>query len=185
MRISAALGPMIGAMVLVSPAASQTTQTYGYDAHGRLVSATVAIGAHSGGAFTHYGLDAADNRTGKYAEPIPALAASDRLAIVERLAPGQTLVSSDSRFTFVLQGDGNAVIYGLGSGLWSTNTYGSQATVLAMQTDGNLELWNASGRIWQSGTSGHPGAHLVMQSDGNLVIFDGATPIWSTGTGGH
>ncbi|NBW13319.1 MAG: hypothetical protein EBR82_35455 [Caulobacteraceae bacterium] len=184
MRILMAAVSLAG-LVAVSSATAQTTQTYAYDVHGRLASATAAVGSHSGGAFTHYEFDGAGNRTSKYAEPISPLATGDRLTGGQRLTPTQTLVSADGRFTFVLQADGNAVIYGLGTAWWSTNTYGSQATVLGMQNSGNLELWRPSGMIWQSGTAGHSGAQLVMQNDGNLVVYDGSTPIWSTGTGGH
>jgi hypothetical protein len=59
-----------------------------------------------------------------------------------------------------MQQDGNFVLYdrhvnhggGLGTPVWSTNTWGN------------------------------PGAYLGMQNDGNLVVYLGPTPLWASNT---
>ena len=99
------------------------------------------------------------------------------------LKVGQSLTSCDGRFTLVLQGDGNLVLYGPSGAKWASNTVGNIAYEVTMQGDGNLVLYTGIGRaLWASGTSGHNGAVLVVQNDGNLVIYSNGTPIWATGT---
>lgn len=166
-------------------AGAQQIQTYFYDVHGRLQATTAAT--PNSGSRTLYGLDKADNRTGKEASAAGTRAAADQLAAGETLLPGQKLVSADNRFIFVLQeGDGNAVIYGPSGSLWSTNTAGGRSTVMAMQPDGNLVIHGpANDGVWNSGTWMHPGSRLLMQNDGNLVIYSGWTAVWSSNTGGH
>ncbi len=179
MRIWGTLTALAG-LLAVSSAAAQTTQTYFYDGHGRLQATTNAPA--NGGSRVRYGMDAANNRSSRDSDAIPGRVVPDQLRPWENLLPGQALQSPDGRFVFVLQIDGNAVIYGLPIG-WSTNTAGGRSTVMAMQSDGNLVIRGpANELIWNSGTSGHPGAKLVMQNDGNLVIYDGATGVWSSGT---
>jgi hypothetical protein len=105
----------------------------------------------------------------------------------ESLTAGQSRVSADGRFTLVMQGDGNLVLYWAGHGaLWATGTNGSGATIATMQGDGNLVLYNASGSAkWSSHTYGHAGAGLTVQSDGNVVIYQNSTALWSSKTCCH
>lgn len=176
---------VVGLLGWASVAQAQQVETYFYDVHGRLTATTRAPA--NGGSRTLYGLDAADNRSARNAEPASARTAGDMLQAGQDLLPNQRLVSGDERFTFILQaGDSNAVVYGPSGALWSSGTPNGQGTVLRMQTDGNLVLIGAADEpVWNSGTFGHPGARLVMQSDGNLVIYAGATALWQSGTGGH
>lgn len=112
---------------------------------------------------------------------------SDRMSHEESLlaASSQYLQSPDGRFRFVMQADGNVVLYGPSGALWSTNTLGSKARELRMQNDGNLVLYNQSSQaVWSSGTAHHYNAALYVQSDGNVVIYEGGTVLWSTGTAG-
>lgn len=163
---------------------AQETQSYFYDVHGRLTAVTRAPA--NGGYRTRYGLDAADNRASEARQQIPAKAAQHTLQSGDGLLPSQFLRSADNRFTFALQGDGNAVIYGPTGALWGSGTATGQSTLLSMQGDGNLVIYGPSNNaLWASGTSGHPGARLSIQNDGNLVIYDGATALWASGTGGH
>lgn len=165
-------------------AEAQETQSYFYDVHGRLTAVTRAPA--NGGYRTRYGLDAADNRASDARQQIAAKAAQHTLQAGDGLLPTQFLRSADNRFTFVLQGDGNAVIYGPTGALWASGTATGQSTLVSMQGDGNLVIYGPSNNaIWATGTSGHPGARLSMQNDGNLVIYDGAAAIWASGTGGH
>ncbi len=166
------------------PATAQETQSYFYDVHGRLTAVTRSL--PNGGYRSRYGLDNADNRASDARETIVSKALAYALTPTESLLPAQYLRSPDNRFTFVLQGDGNAVINGPAGVLWASNTATGQSTILTMQGDGNLVIYGpANNAIWATGTPGHPGAQLVMQSDGNLVLYDGSTPVWASGTGGY
>jgi hypothetical protein len=115
----------------------------------------------------------------------PPSSGGDGLAPGDTLSPGEQVSSSDGRFHFVYQGDGNLVLYQDGVGaLWASNTGGTSPGVTAMQGDGNLVVYDgASQAVWFSATHGHAGAYLVVQNDGNVVIYDtGGAALWSTGT---
>lgn len=177
----------VTATLLAAPnlASAQQTETYFYDVHGRAQAVTRASG--NGGSRTRYGLDVADNRDSKIIGNTAVRGAQDRLTGGENLLPSQSLISSDSRFSLVLQqSDGNAVIYGPTGALWSSNTAGGQSTALVLQLDGNIVIRSpVNDPIWFSNTANNPGSVLIMQNDGNLVLYAGSSPIWSSGTGGH
>lgn len=79
-------------------------------------------------------------------------------------------------YQFVLQGDGNAVVYDADRRpLWATGARGDQ---LILQADGNLVLYRAGRAVWSSETVGAVD-RLQLQADGNLVVY-GA--LWATGT---
>jgi hypothetical protein len=115
-----------------------------------------------------------------------ALATGNDMQAWEMLAPGQHILSSDGRFSFVYQYDGNLVAYRTlnGAPIWASGTWGSSPGALFMQHDGNLVIYNSSGvPIWASQTHGQAGSRLVIQNDGNIVIYTaGGTPIWATNT---
>lgn len=95
-----------GAFALFAPAVgwSQATQSYSYDANGRLTGVVT-----SGGAETHtssYGYDAANNRTSRSQTGTAAWAAVSRLPINRLLQPDEALVSPDGRYTFALRPSG-------------------------------------------------------------------------------
>ena len=78
---------------------------------------------------------------------------------------------------FVLQGDGNLVIYYGSRSLWSTRTAGSAGSYLFFQSNGNLVLTSdAYGQnvVWSSGIystcAGSDQARFILQSDGNLIM---------------
>lgn len=99
----------------------------------------------------------------------------------------QSVRSADGRFIFVMQGDGNLVLYGPEGALWSSGTFGNPGAYLGMQgTDGNLVVYSASNQpLWSSGTAASPGDHLVVQTDGNVVVYAaGGEALWATNTAG-
>lgn len=101
-------------------------------------------------------------------------------------ANNEYLQSADGRYRFVMQADGNLVLYAPSGAIWSSNTHGSGANHLRMQGDGNLVIYNHADRpVWQSGTPRHYNAFLVVQNDGNVVIYNDGRAIWATGTGGR
>ena len=176
---------LLGALVLAAPAAAQEQATYQYDVFGRLLAVARSV-TGSTSSYTSYGNDAADNRVSRAVTSVPALAVAYELRSGETLVPFQKLTSADSRFTFILQADGNVVLYFGTTPLWASATNNGRGLSLRMESGGNLVLYDAANAVvWQSGTGGHPGAKLVLQNDGNAVIFDGATAIWSTNTCCH
>jgi hypothetical protein len=123
----------------------------------------------------------------------------DRLYAGRSLPAGDWLQSRNGRFVFVMQHDGNLVLYRTRDNrpLWSSGTYDRAVMLTILQTDGNLVLYGWDRRpIWASGSQGTPNTMLVMQDDGNAVIYrversspspEGSwgTPVFSTGTHGQ
>jgi hypothetical protein len=109
-----------------------------------------------------------------------------------RLGSGQVLgvndavTSCDGRFSLVMQGDGNLVLYQGGRALWATWTQGRGGAFAAMQGDGNFVLYtNNSKALFNTRTSNRPGALLAVQDDGNVVVYQGGMARWATNTGGR
>ncbi len=106
------------------------------------------------------------------------------------LAPGATLKDGDvlascgGRLRFVMQGDGNLVLYLARSGtaLWASSTFGGAGSRAVMQGDGNLVVYDRAGKArWDSQTHGHPGARLAVQDDGNAVVYArGGKALWAS-----
>jgi hypothetical protein len=104
------------------------------------------------------------------------------------------IISQDGRFTLMLDGAGNLVLYQMfPEGItyyWSSSTLGRGcgAQVAVMQDDGNFVIYDYCGdAIWDSNTHGNPGAYLALQNDGNVVIYssDNTEALWSTHTCCH
>jgi len=109
----------------------------------------------------------------------------DRLTSGQRLRPNESLTSNDGRFTLVMQGDGNLVLYGPGGRYrWDTGTWGRQIGQAVLQGDGNFVLYTPGGTaVWDSKTNGNAGAFIVVQDDGNLVIYRAnGTAAWASNT---
>jgi hypothetical protein len=106
----------------------------------------------------------------------------DYLAGGEQLLRGDWLTSGDGRFTFILQDDGNLVLYGPYGAKWASGTAGRAVARCVMQGDGNLVLYDYASRpVWASNTPWQPNSRLVVQSDGNVVIYRSGS-VWATNT---
>jgi hypothetical protein len=112
-----------------------------------------------------------------------AASASSTLPANAVLHPGESLTSPDGRFNLVMQSDGNLVEYQGQSVLWNTATYNHPGAFLVMQGDGNAVVYGPSGgALWNSRTGGHASAayHLELQGDANLVVYPPAGPaVWA------
>jgi hypothetical protein len=117
----------------------------------------------------------------------------------ESLNTGESLETAQGNHFFVLQGDGNLVLYyregGRQRATWASNTAGVATNRLVMQEDGNLVLYgpppgrSGNGDVWDSGTVGQGSScWFQVQDDGNAVIYSDASgsPVakWATGTDG-
>jgi len=103
------------------------------------------------------------------------------------MPPNTLLRSTNGTYTFVVQGDGNLVVYRDGAATWASDTAGQSIREFAIQGDGNLVAYNNGGSpFWSSSTGGKSISALVMQDDGNLVLYDGSgVATWATsGVGG-
>ncbi|NHZ89539.1 FAD-binding protein, partial [Massilia sp. CCM 8733] len=113
----------------------------------------------------------------------------DRLLPNEFLEAEEFLLSSNGRYTFVYQGDGNLVLYkfrpdGSRNWLWDSQTNRKPVGRCIMQGDGNLVIYGPTGNyVWDSGTGGKNDSWLVIQDDGNAVIYlPNGAPVWATNT---
>ncbi|MDQ2839234.1 MAG: hypothetical protein M3Y89_17790 [Actinomycetota bacterium] len=97
----------------------------------------------------------------------------------QSLASGQSLVSPDGRLSFIMQGDGNLVLYGPSGPLWSSRSQGPGASAV-LQGDGNLVVYAGGVPRFASRTRGSD--QLTVQSDGNVVIYGPSGPLWATNT---
>lgn len=109
------------------------------------------------------------------------------------LTPNQFLVkedyllSGDGKHQFILQDDGNLVLYRLSDhkATWASGTNGKAVSKAIMQQDGNLVIYGYSNAIWASNTNGKPNSSLIVQDDGNVVIYEPSVPVWSSRTNGQ
>ncbi|MEZ2419349.1 hypothetical protein [Luteibacter sp. RCC_6_2] len=113
-------------------------------------------------------------------------ASAEWLTAGQTLNADQSLTSHDGRYTAIMQGDGNFVVYRNSDGvaIWNTGTSGSGANRIVMQTDGNLVIYTPDGRaVWNTGTwqSGSQANQFTVDDDGTAVVVAYA-PVWSTST---
>lgn len=105
------------------------------------------------------------------------------------LRRGMSVRSSDGRYLFAMQGDGNLVLYGpSGRAIWATSwitsAWRSQEFVI-FQSDGNLVTYGGGRAIWATNTGAKGADRFVVQGDGNLVVYRGSTPLWASNTAGR
>ena len=117
----------------------------------------------------------------------------DVLRAGESLGIDQKLTSSNGKYTLIMQGDGNLVLYTeSNTPVWATKTDGKGAVRASLQNDGNLVLYTKEVErrfrrdepvaVWASQTRGE-NVRLILQDDRNLVIYtsDGRE-LWASGT---
>ena len=95
----------------------------------------------------------------------------------ESLQAGQFILSPDGLFKFVMQADGNFVIYAaaLSEALWASDTASDSGAFLLMQHDGNLVMYGSSTTglhrqhtsnvaLWESETAANTGSQTVAMT---------------------
>lgn len=172
MKILAAFS---GAVVLVAPGASlaQVTQSYSYDANGRLTGVVT-----TGGAGTHtsaYAYDAANNRTSRSQTGTTAWAAIPQLPVNQFLQPDEALVSPDGRYSFALRASGQLELW---SGEALAN-FDSRALVAAFRLtdDGQARF-----QLALPTPDASAGAWVSLRDDGALALLDEAgDEVWRSG----
>ena len=108
------------------------------------------------------------------------------LGVNQYLNINESLLSSDEKYLFILQGDGNLVLYSQGRPIWASWTVGRGASRLVMQADGNLVLYgNNMTPLWYSNTCNRGPSSLHLQPDGNLVLYNSASYTWASWTVGR
>jgi len=113
-------------------------------------------------------------------------ASAEWLRAGQQLSSGQSLTSHDGRYTAIMQGDGNFVVYRIADGvaIWNAGTTGTGADHAVMQGDGNFVIYTADGRaVWWTGTSaelGLPNAFTV--DDRGMAAVVAYAPVWVTNT---
>jgi hypothetical protein len=163
-------------------ACGQDSQTYLYDANGRLIAATTA--RPTSGAYASYALDDADNRTARNAYATTGPTVAGKLLSGESLVPAQAITNGS--YTLTLQTSGDLVVTG-SSGVVQHSCTGTGRSLYArMETNGDFVVRDVAGAIlWQSNTGAYSGAELFLNSDGTLAVKSGGVTRWSgTVTGG-
>lgn len=98
----------------------------------------------------------------------------------DRLLPGDDRRSGDGRTRFILQLDGNIVLYHDGAPVWAAGTQHLEPAELVMQGDGHLVAYDEDGAaVWGTNTHGHPGAYLLVRSGEAVITADGEV-LWRT-----
>jgi hypothetical protein len=116
-----------------------------------------------------------DSVTINVTQPTPVVGSTQTFS-GQTFGPNSTILQYKN-YKFVMQSDGNAVVYFYGSPLWSSNTYGHNGAFMRLQTDGNMVIYSTTGEVlWKTNTSnsqtgGYGGRTLQMAFNGSFVIF--------------
>ena len=161
---------------LAFSASAQTTQTYIYDANGRLIAATTA--RPTSGTYASYALDDAENRTARNAWATTGPATAGKLLSGESLVPTQSIVNGS--YTLTLEPAGDLVVTGPSGVVQHSCTGTGRSLYAQMETNGNLVVRDVAGAVlWQTNTDSYAGAELFLNSDGTLAVRSGGVTRWS------
>lgn len=107
---------------------------------------------------------------------------ADILSSGQRLAKGEQRVSANSKYTLLMQTDGNLCLktYPALDYIWCSaqNNLGFGDSAQLSQ-DGNLCLSTNGSTTKCTNTAGHPGSYLTVRDDGHVVIYDGSAQLWA------
>jgi hypothetical protein len=170
----------LAAAELVAPGAAldQVTQTYSYDAHGRLTGVVT-----SGGAGTHtsaYAYDGANNRTSRSQTGTTAWAALPQLPVNQFLQPDEALVSPDGHYSFAMRSSGQLELWA-GEALASSD-FRPLVAAFSLTEDGQAQF--ALSLSITTPTTNVPTANVwvALRNDGQLALLDEAGgEVWRSG----
>ncbi|OGN35379.1 MAG: hypothetical protein A2568_02690 [Candidatus Yanofskybacteria bacterium RIFOXYD1_FULL_44_17] len=115
--------------------------------------------------------------------PAPSPAGSDVLGSGKNLGIGASIQSQNGRYVLKYQSDGNLVLYGGSSPVWSSGTNGpGGAGFVGMLTTGDLIIFDSFYRpIWSSNTNENSGAYLRVEDTGQIKIYSsGGSEKWTS-----
>jgi|APSaa5957512493_1039668.scaffolds.fasta_scaffold06250_4 hypothetical protein len=98
----------------------------------------------------------------------------------EMMGIGTSIQSPGKNATMYMQGDGNLVVYGVGTAKGISNTAGNSGAVTYMQGDCNLVTYKGGRALWASNTANR-GTNCVAKlgNDGVLSIYgNNGVEIW-------
>ena len=109
--------------------------------------------------------------------PEPPRVSPDRIVGGTSLAPGSYIEAPNHMYKFLVQSDGNCVVFKGLEPIWSTGT-NQAGCKLMLGSRGKLMMVNPGGdTVWETGEDGPSGDYyLQMQEDGNLVVYRRSGP---------
>jgi hypothetical protein len=138
---------------------------------------------YKGGRDIYYSTCAGESTRHNH-RPVCALETSSSLLRGETLPFNGQLTSPNGQYRFIVQDDGNVVVYDVDKVLWSPNTYGKDLRdgLVFKADDGNLVLYDSTGKvIWSPNTHGKKASELVLNDGGFLVMYsEDRTELWTT-----
>lgn len=158
--------------MLAAPGAgqAQVTQSYSYDANGRLTGV-----ATSNGASAHtsaYAYDGADNRTSRSQTGTSAWAAIHDLPAGQALRPDQALTSPDGRYSLALRPSGRMELW---SGDRRVRQDAGVETAFRIEADGLAQFSSVETEA--------AGARLTLSDTGELILSsETGAALWSSTT---
>jgi lysophospholipase L1-like esterase len=123
---------------------------------------------------------------GLWSSPVPAAPSYTwRMFAGQGRTPGQCLTSTDGRFNFCYQTDGNIVLYMGSTAIWNSGTIRSPG-YLILHGIGTLSAYDAWGFVYWSTAAAGSNALFQIQNEGNAVLYNQSNaPIWWTSFGGY
>ena len=105
-----------------------------------------------------------------------------------RINNGEYITSQNKKYSLIMQGDNNLVLYNGSTYIWSTGTSGQGKPGTAgffIQQDGKLIVSDANTQIlWHTDISINLNSSFRLQDNGNLVVCGPyGNPFWSSNTG--
>lgn len=158
------------ALLSASPVIAQVTQTYQYDANGRLTGVTTT---GSGGTNTAtYDYDDADNRTSRSQTGATAWAS------ILQLPADQALVSADGHFSFALRPTGRLELWREDDPVWTLEDLAGAP---------RFAVTDAGARMTLKGEPAFEAPLWPVSNDGALIATagTGAATVWSPAADMH
>lgn len=161
------LGVLAVSGLIATEASAQVTQSYSYDANGRLVGVSTTGGAGTNTATYTY--DDANNRTYRSQSGVTAYAALQQMPADQLLLPHQALVSPDGAFTLAVRPSGRLELW-----LADTQIDSRVAQAFELTSAGEARFVVPLGLIADN-------TRLQLAGDGALTMLDDADRIlWSS-----